>query len=159
MALDQPIRMSCSEFTGLPLFQEIDLILPDGGRVHYPRISPGTEAAGAVFEHTATPSLFFKSRIQEVKNTWEITLKDGSTYTFTNDSIPLLQSIKDRYGNRISIARGSAEHGKVTRIISPNGRWLEFTLDLDDIRGRVIQVRDNIGRVVTYGYDDRGRLT
>jgi YD repeat-containing protein len=142
-----------------PQFQGIDLSLPDGGRVHYPRISPGTGAAGAVFEHTATPSLFFKSRIQEVQNTWELTLKDGTIYTFTDAPHPLLQSIKDRYGNRISIARGRAEHGKVTRVISPNGRWLEFTLDLDDINGRVTQVRDNIGRVVTYGYDDKRRLT
>ena len=29
-------------FPDLQLFQEIDLILPDGGRVHYSRISPGT---------------------------------------------------------------------------------------------------------------------
>src|SRR5262249_9082825 len=62
-------------------FQEIDLILPDGGRVHYPRSSPGTGPAGAVFEHTATSSLFFKSRIQRLKNnTWQLTLKDGTTY-------------------------------------------------------------------------------
>jgi YD repeat-containing protein len=141
-------------------FQEIDLILPDGGRVHYPRISPGTEAAGAIFEHTATPSLFFKSRIRGAKNTWELTLKDGTTYTFIMDApVPLLQSIEDRYGNSISIARGSSDHAKVTRVISPNGRWLEFTLDFDDIRGHVTQVTDNIGRVVTYGYDDRGRLS
>jgi RHS repeat-associated protein len=140
-------------------FQGITLILPDGGRVHYPRISPGTGTVSGVFEHTTTPSLFFKSRIQDVKNTWELTLKDGSTYTFTSANIPLLQSIRDRYGNKISIARGRADHGKVTRVNSPNGRWLEFTLDLDDIRGSVIQVRDNIGRVITYGYDDNGRLT
>ena len=141
-------------------FQEIDLILPDGGRVHYPRISPGTGPAGAVFEHTATPSLFFKSQIQRVKNnTWKLTLKDGTAYTFTDAPVPLLQSIADRYGNKISIARGRADHGKVTRVISPNGRWLELTLNVGDILGQVIQVRDNIGRVVSYDYDNKGRLT
>ena len=103
-------------------FQEIDLILPDGGRVHYPRISPGTGPADAVFEHTATPSLFFGSRIQRVKNnTWKLTLKDGTTYTFTDAPVPLLQSIEDPHGNKISIARGRADHGKVARVISPNG--------------------------------------
>jgi len=35
-------------------YQEVDLILPDGGRVHYARISPGTSWSDAVFEHTAT---------------------------------------------------------------------------------------------------------
>jgi RHS repeat-associated protein len=141
-------------------FQEIDLILPDGGRVHYTRISPGTGPADAVFEHTATPSLFFGSRIQRVKNhTWKLTLNDGTTYTFTDSPVPLLQSIEDPHGNKISIARGRADHGKVTRVISPNGRWLEFTLDEDGTLGKVTQVRDNIGRVVSYDYDDKGRLT
>jgi YD repeat-containing protein len=140
-------------------FQEVDLILPDGGRVHYNRISPGTESVNAVFEHTATPSMFFKSRIKKAKNNWELTLKDDTTYTFSDASVPLLLSIEDRYGNKISIARGRADHGKVTRVISPNGRWLEFTLDLDDIRGSVIRVRDNTERVVSYDYNDKGQLT
>jgi len=141
-------------------FQKIDLILPDGGQVHYARISPGTGAVGAVFEHTATPSVFFKSRIRMGEESSELTLKDGTAYEFSAVAFPSLQSIRDPYGNRISIARQQrGGHGKVARVISPNGRWLEFTLDLDDIRGNVIQVRDNIGRVVTYDYDNKGRLT
>jgi RHS repeat-associated protein len=139
--------------------QEIDLILPDGARVHYPRISPGTGEANAVFEHATTPSLFFKSRIRRANNRWELTLRNGTTYTFADAVVPTLQFIEDRYGNSISIARGVAAHGKVTRVISPHGRWLEFTLDIDDILGNVTQVKDNTGRVVSYGYDESGRLS
>jgi YD repeat-containing protein len=140
-------------------FQEIGLILPDGGRVQYARVSPGTGSAHEVFEHTATPSVFFKSRIRKLDKSWELRLKDGTTYTFSDAAVPLLQSIEDRYGNRISIARAREEDGKVARIISPNGRWLEFTLNSEDVFGSVTQVRDNIGRVVSYDYDDEGRLT
>jgi hypothetical protein len=35
-------------------YQEVDLILPDGGRIHYVRISPGTSFDDAIFEHTST---------------------------------------------------------------------------------------------------------
>ena len=104
-------------------FQAMDLILPDGGQVHYPRITPGTGTTNVVFEHTATPSIFFKSRIKEVKDRWELTLNDGATYTFTMGSIPRLLSIEDRYGNSISIARRRGDQRKVTQLISPNGRW------------------------------------
>ena len=44
-------------------YQQVDLILPDGGRVHYVRTSPGTGWADAVFEHTTTPSAFYKSTV------------------------------------------------------------------------------------------------
>ena len=137
-------------------FQEADLTLPDGGRVHYIRVSPGEGITNAVFEHTATPSVFFKSRIQRGKEGWELTLRNGTVYVFEG-IIPILQSIRDRYGNRISVVREHDEHGKVTRVISPNGKWLELTLDAD-IPSKVTQVKDNTGRVVTYEYDEKGRL-
>jgi hypothetical protein len=39
------------------------LVLPDGGRIRYDRISPGTGVVDAVLEHTATQSQFYKSRL------------------------------------------------------------------------------------------------
>jgi hypothetical protein len=41
----------------------IDLILPDGGRVHYARTSPGVSFFDAVYEHTSSPTGFYGSRI------------------------------------------------------------------------------------------------
>src|SRR5207237_1293834 len=52
-----------------------DLILPDGGRIHYPRISSGTQWFDAVFKHTATPTAFYNSTIVWNGNGWTLTLK------------------------------------------------------------------------------------
>ena len=35
----------------------VDLVLPDGGKIHYDEVSPGTY----VYQHTATPTKFYKS--------------------------------------------------------------------------------------------------
>ncbi len=134
----------------------IDLILPDGGRIHYVRISPGTGLGDAEFEHTEAPTRFYKSRIKYNASVigWELTLKDGTVYTF-GDMAPL-QSIRDRDGNKLTITRAGTPAGNVTRIISPHGRWVEFAYDTGN---RITQARDNLGRTVTYTYDATGRLT
>ena len=75
-------------------YQQVDLILPDGGRVHYVRTSPGTGWADAVFEHTTTPSAFYKSIIRWNGHGWDLTLKDGTVYVF-GENAPL-QAIRDR---------------------------------------------------------------
>lgn len=40
-----------------------ELILPDGGRLRYNRISPGIDHVDAVMEHTGTPTRFYKSTL------------------------------------------------------------------------------------------------
>jgi YD repeat-containing protein len=42
-----------------------------------------------------------------------------------------------------------------TRITSPNGSWVDFT---NDMTNGVTQIRDNLGRTVSYGYDTSFRL-
>lgn len=131
-------------------YQELDLILPDGARVHYTRISPGTGFSDAVYEHTQTPSKFYKSRITWKAQTWELRLKDGTVYVFPE--YQPLQAIRDRYGNQVTIARSA---GKITQITSPYGRWIQFTYDSSS---RITQAKDNAGRTVGYQYDSGGRL-
>jgi RHS repeat-associated protein len=139
---------------------EVDLILPDGARVHYTRISPAGVEDNVVFEHSTTPSAFFRSRLHRIKRSfWELRLNDGMVYVFERVLPPQLTLIRDRYGNTIHIIRREEEHGKVSKIISPNGRWLEFTIDEEHIEHNVVQVRDNFGRIISYSYDDRGRLS
>jgi RHS repeat-associated protein len=137
-------------------YQDADLVLADGGRVHYVRTSPGTGFTDAIYEHTSTPSVFQESRLYWNGAGWDIKLKDGTILGF-NDSGPggasnLVISISDRYGNKISINR---TNNATSRITSPNGRWIDLTYDASN---RITQVTDNIGRTVAYGYDPAGRL-
>lgn len=136
-----------------------DLILPNGGRVHFNRISAGTSFGDAVYEHTDTPSEFYKAQIKYVNGAWDLTLKNGTVYRFPdaeNVTIPrqaALLSMRDRYGNALTLTRDSSRN--LTRITSPNGRWIEFTYDTSN---RISQAKDNVGRTVSYAYDDVGRL-
>jgi len=133
--------------------QEADLMLSEGGLVHYSRISPGTAESNPVFEHTSTPSVFFGSTVRKDENHWELTRKDGTVYEFSDRPVALLLSIRDRYGNTITVLREDGEHGKAIQLISPNGRWLRFTLD--QLNHRIVEAKDNIGRVVTYTYAEQ----
>ncbi len=139
-------------------YQEADLVLPHGGQIHYVRISPGSGASDAVFEHTATPGAFYKSLITWNGAGWDLTLKNGTVFVF-GDSAPL-NTIRDRNGNTIKIQRDDTNllgqpYGNVTQLTSATGRWLKFTYDLED---RITRAEDNTGRAVTYEYDESGRL-
>jgi RHS repeat-associated protein len=134
-------------------YQQADLILPDGGRIHYVRTSPGTGFSSAVYEHTATPTGFYKSRLAWNGDGWDVTLRDGTVYTF-GDFAPL-QAIRDRFGNTVTIEHANGQSGNVTRVVSQNGRWITFTYDGSN---RITQAADNIGRTVGYQYDASGRL-
>jgi RHS repeat-associated protein len=140
-------------------YQEADLISPDGGRVHYVRISSGTGYTDAVFESTVTPTPFYKSRIAWNGAGWNLTTKDGAVFIFGFNAP--LQGIRDRHGNKITIYRAGmntfgSPNGNITKILSPNGRWLQFTYDAAN---RITQALDNAGRTVSYAYDATGRLT
>ncbi len=136
-----------------------DLILPDGGRVHYERISPGTGFSDAVYEHTETPSIYYKTQIRYVGGRWHLTLHDGTVYEFPDaENAPTprqaaMVAMHDRFGNAYTFTRDS--NSNLTKITSPNGRYIEFTYDASF---RITQAKDNIGRTVNYTYDSSGRL-
>lgn len=149
----------------LGTYQQLDLILPDGGRIHYVRTSgcqannnPCTSYTDAVFESTSTPTAFYKSKITFAGAGWELKLNDGTVFSF-GDVAPL-QSVRDRYGNKITISRDNVNslgspNGNITKLTSSNGRWIQFTYDSAN---RVTTARDNTGRTVGYTYDAGGRL-
>jgi RHS repeat-associated protein len=135
-------------------YQELDLILPDGGRLNYVRISAGTGYTDGVFEHTGSGTKYHKSIVRWNGNAgWDLILKDGTTYTFPQYAP--LQSIRDRHGNRITISRSGSSTGNITQVTSSNGRWIAFTYDSSN---RITQAKDNTGRTVAYTYDTSGRL-
>ena len=136
----------------------MDLILPDGGRVHYDRITPGTSFLDAIYEHTSSPTIYFKSRIYWSGSGWSLDLKNGTRIRFpdglgaSRSSQAAAVRIEDRYGNAVVFVRSS---GDLTKVTSPNGRWIEFTYDTSH---RVTQARDNTNRIVEYTYNASGRL-
>jgi RHS repeat-associated protein len=134
-------------------YQETDLILPDGSRIHYERVSPGTVWWDAIYEHTESPSAFYKSQIYWNGTGWDLRLTDGTVFVFPEYSP--LQSIRDRYGNELTVTRAFGVIGNITQLTSPNGRWIQFTYGSGD---RISQARDNSGRTVNYTYDSSGRL-
>ncbi len=141
-----------------------ELILPDGSRIHFSRISAGTSYNDAVYMHTATGTSWYGATIvwdtSSFPNAaWALTTKDGTKYFFpdasnqTNPAKMAVLGIRDRHGNTITIARDP--YGEVTQITSPNGRYISFQ---HDTSFRITQAQDNIGRTVVYQYDAVGRL-
>ena len=63
-----------------------------------------------------------------------------------------LQAIRDRFGNTVTVQHASGQTGNITRVVSPNNRWVAFTYD---VSGRITQALDNIGRTVGYQYTHR----
>ncbi|WP_190287781.1 RHS repeat-associated core domain-containing protein [Massilia sp. NR 4-1] len=137
-----------------------ELILPDGGRLRYERISAGTNYADAVYQHTSSTTRYYGSTLRYRGGScyWELKLKDGETVCFgesmrsarARDAAAL--SISDRNGNTLTLTRNN---GNLVRIISPNGRQVDFEYDSSN---RIIAAMDNAGRKVSYGYDAAGRL-
>ena len=137
----------------------VDIVLPDGKRIHYDRISPGTGFEDAVYENTAGPAGFHKSRVSWNGNGYNLALSDGTVFTFREGFEAVrpgqagLLKVQDRNGNTVNITRDSA--GNVTEVTSPNGRFIDFTYDASN---RITQATDNIGRTIIYTYDASGRL-
>ncbi|MEJ3743823.1 RHS repeat-associated core domain-containing protein [Actinomycetes bacterium KLBMP 9797] len=147
-------------------FVDCWLLLPDGGRVRYHRITPGSTGPGdyinAAFAPDPTPTRFSGSILAWNGDGWDLRMRDGTVYVF-GDEAPL-QEIRDRYGNTVTITRAPAApdsdgitraKGPITQVTSPNGKWIKFTNDTSD---RVTRAEDNSGRAVSYTYHPSGHL-
>jgi RHS repeat-associated protein len=139
-----------------------ELILPDGGRVRFNRISSGTSWTDAVYKHTSTGTKYYGAIIRykgESACYWELSLKSGGRTCFpesflsSNARRAAAVSISDRYGNTVQLTRDS--NGNVTRITSPSGRFVDLAYDASN---RIIRASDNGGRTLAYEYDAGGRL-
>jgi RHS repeat-associated protein len=145
-----------------------ELILPDGGRLRFDRISPGTNWTNALYVHASSGSAAFYGALlspntdPSIPGFWKLVLKDGTIYSFPESSASTshfcqaVVGIQDRYGNRVRIDRNGGTNCRATKITSPNGRYIAFTYDS---QGRITQASDNAGRTVLYSYDSAGRLS
>ncbi|MGH9828496.1 MAG: DUF6531 domain-containing protein, partial [Blastocatellia bacterium] len=129
------------------------LILPNAARVPYQRTSGGSGLAGAVFNASSTPGIYFGSILTWTGAGLTLRLRNGTQMLFGAGS--LLASITDRNGNSVQVTRDpTTEH--ITAIISPSGRWIALSYNS---HGAVASAQDNTGRTVAYGYDGSGQLT
>jgi RHS repeat-associated protein len=144
-------------------WQEANLFLPDGGRIHFQLIQSGPNwPLDWAWEHRETPTAFFKARLamDPASLLMHVTLRDGTKYVFEGHTGRLLEQ-RDRYGNRLIISRHQTsgpedvQGALITRVTSPNGRTVDFVYDNDN---RIGQVIDQLGRTVTYNYDASSRL-
>lgn len=139
-------------------YQEVDLYLAGGSKVHYERTSRGTGYTDAAFRSVATTGAFRDSTITWNDDGWSLRTRDGLTYWFPDWSRG--SAITDRNGNTVTLTRDGADGGgpgqDLTQITSPTGRWIKLAYDSSH---RVTEVRDNIGRTVTYTYNSAGRLS
>ena len=153
---------------GFGLTKYIDLILPDGTRIHYVGNGPGPSYT--TYLHSAAGTPWYDSTISSapinpngyvLPGAWQLQTKDGAIYSFPssdgliNPGCQALVGITDRYGNQLKITRNADANCTISQITSPSGRYIQFTYDSSY---RVKVATDNIGRQVLYNYDASGRL-
>lgn len=138
----------------------MDLILEDGARVHFDRISKGTGYADAVYEHIATASPeFYGARINWNGDGWDLHLPAGLTYVFPEAyaaktlALGAAKEIHGASGQRVLLLRDA--DGNLVQIVSPTGH----KIDIDQRQpGRIIEAREDTGETRKYSYDSEDRL-
>lgn len=137
-------------------YQDAALIVPDGSVIRYVRVSPGTDALGAIFEPVRAPTPLHGSAVSW-SGGWMLRTADATFYAF--DQQGRLERITDAAGRVGEVLRADTSQGAglgpITRITSPSGRWIGLAYDS---AGRIAQARDAGGRLVSYAYDNAGRL-
>ena len=160
-------------------FQWAQLILDDGSPVTYYRISRGSSFFNAMFEHTESPTVFYKSRLGWTGSRWALRWFDGSVAIFRacnpkgNDRCGIVelrspaglkvQYIRDRATQTLQrIGSGEAEiefqydgHRRVVRARSSQGEDVAYEYDAG---GRLARVSESNGVVRRYTYDSRGAM-
>jgi RHS repeat-associated protein len=130
--------------------------LPDGAYIHFTRTS-GTNCLDSTLQHTTTQTAFYAATLawDPAFQRYRLKFKDGTEWRFSEYGS--LVAMRDRNGNQLTLARALAQGlaGNLTKITTPNGRFLTLTYDTSN---RITQVADILGRTITYTYDASGRL-
>jgi RHS repeat-associated protein len=146
-------------------YTDAEIVLPDGGQMVCNRTSSCTQNGctdytDAVFQCTSNPdATFFGAEITYNAATpgWDVTLKNRKVYSFGLGAP--LQSIRDRYGNEVTLVRSGGQNGNITQISSSNGTYINFSYTDSANSSLITEATDNSGRTFTYGYDSNSRLT
>lgn len=141
-----------------PTLSYIHLVMPNGSRVNFRRVSPGTGHLGSTFINDDGPSVYLHSRMSW-KDGWLLDLPDGSSYRYPacspkNPKGCTMSGYRDKDGHEIRMSFNAA--GDLARIETEHHHTLDFHYDAN---GRIALAWDDGGKWTTYEYDARGRLT
>jgi YD repeat-containing protein len=141
-------------------YTEMDLTLEDSDFLHFKRISPGTGYANAVYQHTETPTRFYKSTINWNGNGWTLRLTGGEemffpeSYAAKNLAQGAVTEIRDTEGNKLELQRDRKRN--LLEILTPHGHWIKF---IYDDQARITRAEDDAKNWANYTYSDYGMLT
>ena len=143
-------------------FTWMDLILADGGRVHYKRSNWGFGYWDATYsESNSGRSEFSGSKVSWNWPGWKLVEPGRKTYYFPDGGHlqrpeqSALLAVEDRQGNWLNLPRDSA--GNLIRALG--GRKSDKELDFQyDVQNRITQVRERTGPHADYSYDSGGHL-
>jgi YD repeat-containing protein len=139
-------------------FQWAQLVMAEGSRIEFGRTTWGTSVWNAMFEHTATPTVFYQSKLGWTGTRWALRWYDGS--------VAIFRSCSPRGNDRCSIVEMRSPAGLTVEYIrTPDTHALqtmrsgeaEIGLHYDD-RHRIVRARGSHGQEVGYEYDSGGRL-
>ncbi len=140
-------------------FSWIDLILEDGGRLHYRRANWGASYWDAIYRVEYTITDFYDSALSWNGKGWTLSRQDGRTYLFPGESFiqraeqDALVGVTDRSGAFLKFERERS--GDLIRVTSNSGPWLQLQYDSQH---RITLARDDSGRIIQYLYNDAGCL-
>jgi YD repeat-containing protein len=143
-------------------FTWMDVILADGGRVHYQRSNWGFGYWDATYsESNSGRSEFSGSKVSWNWPGWKLVEPGRRTYYFPDGGHlqrpeqSALLAVEDSQGNWLNLPRDSA--GNLIRALG--GRKSDKELDFQyDVQNRITHVRDRSGPHADYSYDPGGRL-
>ena len=140
-------------------FQWAALVLDDGAQIRYSRTTWGRSFVNAMFEHTTSPSEFYRSRIGWTGRQWALRWFDGSVALFracsaSGDDRCAIVEMRSPDGLKVQYVRDP----DTQRLLSIRSARAAIALEYDD-HDRIVRARGSDGQEVAYDYDAKGRLT
>jgi YD repeat-containing protein len=137
----------------------VDLIMEDGGSVHFKHQQPRAGQSGDTYEAERGSYRFNGTQAVYAGGLWQIKTTDGWTYNFPyrpkalGQYVTVLTGFTDPTGHKYEMERDA--FGALVAVTSSSGKWLHFE---NDSAHRIRKVTSSLGRSVQYEYDTGGRM-
>jgi YD repeat-containing protein len=147
-------------FLGGQMGIAVDLILPDGCRIHFVHQLPKAGQQGDIYRiDWGASDRFVGAQAVFLGNTWQVITADGWRYFFPYrpkalpQYVTVLTSFIDPAGGKYEMERDS--FGSLLKMTSPQGKWLHFE---NDSEHRIRKITSSSARSLQYDYDKGGHL-